>query len=96
MAVEHARVTVGATATLLSTTVVQDTGLPVVRHTTSVQNPTGSGKTVYLGGAGVTSTDYGFALAEGSDWTTDLQPGEAMYGVVASATATVNVLRVGV
>ena len=89
MAVSHARVTIGTTATLLSATNAGRDG-----QTMLVQNPT-SGATVYLGGAGVTTTSYGYTLLAGTDMSIDLQNGESFYGVVASSTQTVNVLYQG-
>lgn len=89
MALSHERVSVGTTATLLSTTSVGRSG-----QTVSVQNPSG-GATVYLGGAGVTTTSYGYALAAGSDFSIELDFSEALYAVVASSTQTVNVIRQG-
>ena len=90
MALAHERVSVGTTATLLSSTYAGKDG-----QTVSVQNPSGS-VVVYLGGAGVTTTSYGFALGINSDMSIDLQTGEELYGVVAASTLTVNILRQGV
>jgi len=90
MALAHERVSVGTTATRLSSQYAGKDG-----QTVFVQNPSGS-VVVYLGGAGVTTTSYGFALAINSDVSINLQTGEELYGVVASSTLTVNVLRQGV
>lgn len=51
-----------------------------------------SGKTVYLGGADVT-TSNGRAVADGQSWAFTLSTGDALYGVVASTTAAVIVIR---
>ena len=90
MALSHERVSVGTTATLLSTVVAGRDGQSV-----SIQNPSG-GSTTYLGGAGVTSSAYGYELTAGSSMSIDLKFSEALYGVVASSTNTVNVIRQGV
>jgi hypothetical protein len=90
MALAHERVSVGTTATLLSSQFAGKDG-----QTVSVQNPSAS-VTVYIGGAGVTTTSYGYALGTLADMSVDLQNGEELYGVVASSTLTVNILRQGV
>ena len=90
MALKHAQVTVGTTATLLSSASAGRDGQSVL-----VQNPTG-GVNVYIGGAGVTTTDYGYLLLAGSAFAIDLQNGEGIYGVVASSTQAVGVIRQGV
>jgi len=64
-------------------------------QTVLIQNPAG-GADVKLGGEGVTTASYGFILVGGSAFAIDLQGGEALYGVVASSTQSVSVLRQGV
>lgn len=91
MAIDHERVSVGTTATALA-----DAGRDRDGFTVNVQNPTGSGATVYVGGSDVSTTDYGYALAAGTEVAVELLKGEALYGIVASGTLTVNVLRIGV
>jgi hypothetical protein len=90
MSLAHERVSVGTTATQLSSNYSGKDG-----QTVSVQNPSTT-VTVYLGGEGVTTTSYGYALGVVSDMSIDLQDGEKLYAVVASSTLTVNVLRQGV
>lgn len=90
MALEHAQVTVGTTATLLSAATAGRDGQSVL-----VQNPTG-GVNVYIGGTGVTTSSYGYLLLAGSAFAIDLQAGEGLYGVVASSTQAVGVIRQGV
>ena len=92
MAINHAIVSVGATATLLT---VAASGGGKDGSTILIQNPTG-GQAVFLGGAGVTSSSYGYKLAIGSDMSMELNQGEEVYGVVASSTQSVAVLRQGV
>ena len=90
MSLSHERVSVTTAATQLSSNYAGKDG-----QTVSVQNPSTS-VTVYLGGAGVSTASYGYALGTSSDMSIDLQDGEILYGVVASSTLTVNVLRQGV
>lgn len=90
MAITTGQVSVGTTATALSTAESDDRSGSSI----CVSNPSG-GSTVYLGPAGVT-TGNGFALDAGASMAFDLQPGELIYGIVASGTVTVSVLRTGV
>jgi len=90
MALTHAQVSVGSTATLLSATGAGRDGQTVL-----VQNPT-NGQSVYIGGTGVTTASYGFLLLAGTAFAIELQDGEGIYGVVASSTQTVGVIRQGV
>jgi hypothetical protein len=90
MAITHGVVSVGATATLLSAAEAGRDGQTVL-----VQNPTG-GVNVFIGGTGVTSASYGYLLVGGSAFAIDLQAGEGLYGVVASGTQSVSVIRQGV
>ena len=89
MAVSHQRVSVGTTATKLTSDYDGKDG-----QTINVQNPAG-GATVYLGGEGVTTSSYGFVLAAGISFSVELQGGEKLYAVVASSTQNVNILRQG-
>lgn len=90
MAVRHGLVSVGTTATsLASGTSVGRSGQTVL-----VQNPSG-GANVYIGGAGVTTASYGYLLTGGSAFAIELADGEVVYGVVASSTQSVAVLRQG-
>jgi hypothetical protein len=89
MAVSHARVSVGTTATKLTSDFDGKDG-----QTINVQNPAG-GADVFLGGEGVTTTSYGFLLGAGISFSVELQDDEKLYGVVASSTQTVNILRQG-
>ena len=89
MAVSHAIVSVGTTATKLTSDYDGKDG-----QTINVQNPSG-GATVYLGGEGVTSSSYGFILGAGISFSIELQDDEKLYAVVASSTQNVNILRQG-
>lgn len=90
MALSHGIVSVGTSATLLSASEAGRDGQTVL-----VQNPAG-GATVYLGGAGVTTSSYGYTLEGGVAFAIDLLGGEALYGVVATSTQNVSVIRQGV
>jgi hypothetical protein len=89
MAVSHSRVSVGTTATKLTSDYDGKDG-----QTINVQNPAG-GADVFLGGEGVTTTSYGFLLGAGISFSVELQDDEKLYAVVASSTQTVNILRQG-
>ena len=89
MAVSHQRVSVGTTATQLTSDYDGKDG-----QTISVQNPAG-GADVFLGGAGVTTTSYGFLLGAGISFSVELQDDEKLYAVVTTGTQTVNILRQG-
>lgn len=90
MAIAHAQVTVGITATLLSAGVAGRDGQTVL-----VQSPSG-GSAIYLGSATVTSTVYGYELVAGTDFSIELQDTESLFAITASGTQVVNVLRQGV
>ena len=89
MAVSHSRVSVGTTATKLTSDYDGKDG-----QTINVQNPAG-GADVFLGGEGVTTTDYGFLLGAGISFSVELQDDEKLYAVVTTGTQTVNILRQG-
>ena len=89
MAITHGIVSVGTTATKLTSDYDGKDG-----QTINVQNPS-AGATVYLGGEGVTTSSYGYALAGGTSFSVELQDDEKLYGVVASSTQNVNILRQG-
>ena len=89
MAVTHSRVSVGTTATKLTSDYDGKDG-----QTINVQNPSG-GADVFIGGEGVTTTDYGFALAGGVSFSIELQDDEKLYAVVSTGTQTVNIIRQG-
>lgn len=89
MAVAGARVAAAATPTIIADATRDRDGVTVV-----VQNPSG-GSSVFLGGSTVSTTAYGHELAAGSTITVTLKRDETLYGVVATGTVTVNVLRLG-
>jgi hypothetical protein len=89
MAVSHQRVSVGTTATQLTLDADGRDG-----QTINIQNPVG-GATVYLGGTGVTTNNYGCELLAGASFSVELQQGEKVFGVVSSSTQTVNIFRQG-
>jgi len=84
MAISTAAVTVATTATLLSP--ADPDG-----HTVSVRPAAGvSGDAIFVGGSDV-SVDSGLPLGGGMSF--DLEGGAELYGIVASGTAAVRVLR---
>ena len=89
MAVTHQRISVGTTATKLTLDNDGKDG-----QTINVQNPSG-GVDVFIGGDGVTTTSYGYLLGAGLSLSIELDDDEKLYGVVASGTQTVNILRQG-
>lgn len=89
MAVSHARVSVGTTATKLTSDYDGKDG-----QTVNVQNPA-SGADVFLGGEGVTTTSYGYLLKAETSFSVELQDDEKLYAVVTTGTQTVNILRQG-
>jgi hypothetical protein len=89
MGVRHERVSITTSPTQVSSDFAGRRG-----QTVSIQNPGSS--TVYLGGSDVTSSSYGFELGAGITFSIDLFDQETLYGVVASGTQTVNVIRQGV
>lgn len=83
MAVSAEKVSVGATATALND------GTPG-RIIVSV--PSGASASVYLGGPDVDTTD-GFPLAASAVQEVLVDSGEILYGIMATGTQDVNVLR---
>ncbi len=90
MGVSHSRISVGTTATQLSSNYSGKDG-----QSLNVQNPVG-GVDVYIGGAGVTTTSYGYLLKAETSLGIELQEHENLYAVVATGTQTVNVILQGV
>jgi hypothetical protein len=94
MAVQHRTVTVGTTATDLTSEVRDALGYEDVARSMSIQNE--SGVTVYIGGPGVTATDYGYALPASSEVAFDLRRSDVLFAAVAAGTAPIRVLHTGV
>ena len=90
MALRHERITITDEPTLLSAVEAGRDGQTVL-----IQNPANA-VTVYLGSSNVSTTSYGYLLTNGTDFAIDLQVDEAIYGIVASSTQVVNILRQGV
>jgi hypothetical protein len=88
MAVLHERVTVGTTAVLLAQAGTDRDGINVM-----IQSAKGGSTEVYIGGAGVTSTSYGHHIDPDEHFDITLASGEALYGITASGTHILNVLR---
>lgn len=90
MAVSAAQVSVTTTATALTTAETDSRS----GESIAVTN-TDASVAVYLGPAGVTSST-GYKLAAGASIGVDLDLGETLYGITASGTVVVGVLRTGV
>lgn len=84
MTIASAQVTVAATATIVVATVNAPTLV-------NVHVPTG-GATVFVGPIGV-ATGTGLLVPAGTTRDVQLWPGDALYGIVASSTQAVSVLR---
>ena len=91
MAVKSRAVTVATTATRLDSTDETDD-----RSGSSIAVYNASSVTVYIGGSDVTTANG--VPVSASSWSPgiDLGGNEALYGIVASGTAAVNVLEAGV
>jgi hypothetical protein len=50
---------------------------------------------VYLGGEGVTASDYGFKLTAGAAWSVELPGNDALYAISDTNESQVAVLRLG-
>ena len=89
MATKHSRVTVATTPTLIDTYDVQTVnGCCVIQNLGTAS--------VYLGDSSVSTSSYGYELKANSSLSLDLITPDALYGVVASGTVTVNTLLLGV
>lgn len=94
MAIKHARQIVGTTPVDLSAAIPGATLRPgLASRTISVQN--GGTADVLLGGADVSSTNFGYTLPVGQAVSLDCGWGDRIFAVVASGTQTVNVLVLG-
>jgi hypothetical protein len=88
MAVSSSQYSVGTAASLVAQA---PGGVPGGGPVASYNFANGTGATVYLGAAGVTSTS-GFALGTSAALSGALHPGGAVYAVTASRTSTSSVL----
>lgn len=60
----------------------------------TIQNTDGSAY-VYLGGYGVTTSDYGYRLAPGAAWSVELPGTDAMYAITDTNNSKIAVLWTG-
>lgn len=90
MALDPRAVSVATTATRIDTSSETD-----MARGSSVAVYNNGAATVYLGDDGVTTAN-GYPLAAGSHMSIDLDPSEALYGIVASGTVEVRVLEAGI
>jgi hypothetical protein len=75
-----------STATLLTPNGIHS-GLDI-----TIQN-THASAYVYIGGIGVTSTNYGYRLAPGAAWSVELSGRDALYAITDTNTSKVAVLK---
>lgn len=94
MAVRHASVPVGTAATDLLTGSPDISGYQDIARSVLLTNT--SAVNVFIGGPGVTTTNYGYVLAAGATLGLDLKNDDVPFGVVATGTATVRALHTGV
>lgn len=96
MAIVATRVTVSTTATDLAgtdnQTRYQGDGYGM---TVAVKVPTG-GADVIIGGSSAVTTSTGYTLSAGESLAIDLRPGDELYGIVASSTQVLHVIRTDV
>ncbi len=50
---------------------------------------------VYLGGEGVTASDYGYRLAPGSAWSVELPGLDALYAITDTNSSRVAIIKMG-
>jgi hypothetical protein len=60
----------------------------------TIQNTDGSAY-VYLGGEGVTASDYGYRLAPGAAWSVELPGTDALYAITDTNNSKIAVLKTG-
>lgn len=90
MATDSRAVSVTTSATRLDTSSETD-----LARGSSIAVYNNGAATVYLGESDVT-TSIGYPLAAGQHYAEDLDPGETLYGIVASGTVEVRVREVGI
>lgn len=88
MATQHGLTTLSNTAATLVTTPGTHSGADV-----TIQN-VDDAATVYLGGEGVTTTDYGFKLVAGAAWSVELSSNDHIYAISDTDASKVAVLKV--
>lgn len=89
------RPTIATTATLIASNTVSDSSNAADYRAVSFLIKNIDGATVFLGGSGVTTANgFQWSPADGV-LTIDLEPGESLYGVVASGTNVLHALQVG-
>jgi len=92
MSLSHSLVTLSTTAQIIS--IAAEDEIPYANELSiSVQN-TDASIVVYLGGAGVTSSSYGYKLLPGTVFTADISPNDELYAVAASGTPNVAIIKV--
>lgn len=95
MTVKTAAITVGTSATLLTTNADSTKAFEGGYQCTAELDNTDASVTVYVGGPDVT-TSTGTRLLAQAQKAYDLGPDDALYGIVASGSVSVRVLETGV
>jgi hypothetical protein len=92
MSLSHTLKTLSTTAQIISIAPADEIAYASTL-TISVQN-TDDTIVVYLGGSGVTSSNYGYKLLPGITFAADLAPDDELYAVAASGTPKVAIIKV--
>jgi hypothetical protein len=95
MAISGARVSVTSTATLIAQNTKATTSEGDYASLRAVAKNMTASAAIFLGGSGVTTaTGFQWDFTDGA-FEFELEPGEGLYGIVASVTQTVHVLTEG-
>lgn len=99
--VKHSSVTVGTTATAVTSPVVDGDGIepygsPNAVTRRAVVTNTHASADVFLGGEGVTSTAFGYTLKAGASLTLELGADDHLYAVSTLGGEVLRVLHLGV
>ena len=83
----HSLTTLSSSTATLLTPNGSHSGLDI-----TIQNTDGSAY-VYIGGTGVTTSNYGYRLAPGAAWSIELSGKDALYAITDTNTSKVAVLK---
>jgi hypothetical protein len=91
MAIENAQVSVGTTATKLSTSTAIGSG-PSNDYNIRLS----AGTAFYIGGSSAVTTANGYQVPANTHFEVPMEYGEELWGIVGTGTVTVSVLRAGI
>lgn len=74
---------------------VKEGGLPNLPCTLAIQNPTGSGHSVFICNSDDTDTSRGYEIVDGGQLAVDLTAGSKLYMIAAVADVTIRYCRSG-